>query len=320
MRIIFAGTPEFAVPSLKLLLTSEEIADKHEVCAVYTQPDRPSGRGRKLQFSPVKELALSAEVPVFQPDSLKVDSEIKHFSELQPDLMVVVAYGMILPQAILDIPKYGCINVHGSLLPRWRGAAPIQRSLMAGDEKTGVTIMRIIHKLDAGDMLHKEEYAISNRDTSEDLYNTLSELGAVGLAKVINQLESGTLQAEMQDENLVTNAEKLTKSEAELDWTQPADVLDRKIRGLNPWPVAQTLYDDQILRIWRSEPLISDQISDQIYDQKYAPGTILCTNKSLDVVTGDGLLRLHEVQLPGGKRLPIQAFLNSHQAQGKKLG
>lgn len=312
MQIIFAGTPEFAVPSLRLLLTSKEIAGKHQVCAVYTQPDRPSGRGRKLQFSPVKELALSAGVPVFQPDSLKVDSEIKHFSELQPDLMVVVAYGMILPQAILDIPKYGCINVHGSLLPRWRGAAPIQRSLMAGDEKTGVTIMRIIHKLDAGDMLHKEEYAISNRETSEDLYNSLSELGAVGLEKVIGQLESGTLQAEKQDENLVTYAEKLTKSEADLDWKQPADVLARKVRGLNPWPVAQALYDNQILRIWQAEPLISDQ--------KYAPGTILCTNKALDVVTGDGLLRLHEVQLPGGKRLPIQAFLNSHQAQGKKLG
>jgi methionyl-tRNA formyltransferase len=313
MRIIFAGTPEFAVPSLRLLLSwSEEIATNHQVCAVYTQPDRPAGRGRKLQLSPVKELALSAGIPVFQPESLKVDSEIKHFSELQPDLMVVVAYGMILPQAILDIPKYGCINVHGSLLPRWRGAAPIQRSLMAGDEKTGVTIMRIIHKLDAGDMLHKEEYAISDQDTSESLYHTLSELGAVGLGKVIDQLESGSLHVEKQDENLVTYAEKLTKSEAELDWSQPAEVLARKIRGLNPWPVAQTIFDGQILRIWRAEPLISDK--------KHDPGTIQCTNKTLDVATGDGLLRLHEVQLPGGKRLPIQAFLNSHQAQGKMLG
>ncbi len=312
MRIIFAGTPDFAVPSLRMLLTSKEVTDSHQVCAVYTQPDRPAGRGRKLQPSPVKELALSAAIPIFQPDSLKIDEEIRRFGDLQPDLMIVVAYGMILPQAVLDIPKYGCINVHGSLLPRWRGAAPIQRALMAGDKKTGVTIMRIIHKLDAGDMLHKEEYAISNRDTSEDLYNTLSGLGAIGLEKVIGQLESGTLHAEQQDENLVTYAEKLTKNEAELDWNQSAEYLDRKIRGLNPWPVAQTIYEGQILRIWRAEPLKSNQ--------KSVPGTIICANKTLDVVTGDGVLRLHEVQLPGGKRLPIQAFLNAHQAQGAKLG
>jgi methionyl-tRNA formyltransferase len=313
MRIIFAGTPDFAVPSLRKLLTSKKVIDRHQVCAVYTQPDRPAGRGRKLQPSPVKDLALSAGIPVLQPDSLKIDEAIKKFSELQPDLLVVVAYGMILPQVVLDIPKYGCINVHGSLLPRWRGAAPIQRALMAGDEKTGITIMRIIHKLDAGDMLHKEEYAISNRDTSEDLYNTLSELGAIGLEKVIDQLDSGTLHAEKQDENLVTYAEKLTKSEAELDWNQSAEYLDRKIRGLNPWPVAQTIYKGQILRIWRAEPLLES-------NQRSVPGSIICVNKTLDVATGDGVLRLHEVQLPGGKRLPIQAFLNAHQAQGAKLG
>jgi methionyl-tRNA formyltransferase len=312
MRIIFAGTPDFAVPSLRKLLTSKKVIDRHQVCAVYTQPDRPAGRGRKLQPSPVKDLALSAGIPVLQPDSLKIDEAIKKFSELQPDLLVVVAYGMILPQVVLDIPKYGCINVHGSLLPRWRGAAPIQRALMAGDEKTGITIMRIIHKLDAGDMLHKEEYAISNRDTSEDLYNTLSELGAIGLEKVIDQLDSGTLHAEKQDENLVTYAEKLTKSEAELDWNQ-SEYLDRKIRGLNPWPVAQTIYKGQILRIWRAEPLLES-------NQRSVPGSIICVNKTLDVATGDGVLRLHEVQLPGGKRLPIQAFLNAHQAQGAKLG
>lgn len=307
MRIIFAGTPDFAVPSLRLLLAS-----KHDVCAVYTQPDRPAGRGRKMQPSPVKELALSAGIPVFQPTGLKTETDLQHICELSPDLMVVVAYGMILPQAVLDMPKLGCINVHGSLLPRWRGAAPIQRALMAGDDKTGITIMRIIHKLDAGDMLHKEECAITAKNTSGDLYDKLAALGAVGLEKVLAQLESGTVNAERQDESLVTYAEKLTKSEATLDWMQSAGQLARNVRGLNPWPVAQTLYESQALRIWQAEALASDTQAD--------PGTVICTNKTLDVATGDGLLRLHEVQLPGGKRLPIQAFLNAHNVCGVKLG
>jgi methionyl-tRNA formyltransferase len=307
VRIIFAGTPEFAVPSLRSL-----IASKHEVCAVYTQPDRPAGRGRKLQPSPVKELAVSADIPVFQPTSLKPETEWQQLRGLKPDLMVVVAYGMILPQAILDIPTHGCINVHGSLLPRWRGAAPIQRALMAGDEKTGVTIMKIILKLDAGDMLHKEEYLIKPKDTSEYLYVKLAGLGAVGLEKVLAQIESGSLQAEKQDENGVTYAEKLTKSEAELDWSLPAEQLARNVRGLNPWPVAQTHYDGHVLRVWQAEAMPSDT--------HFEPGNTISTNKTLDVATGDGLLRLLEVQLPGGKRLPIQAFLSSHQLQGAKLG
>lgn len=307
MRIIFAGTPDFAVPSLSMLLAS-----KHEVCAVYTQPDRPAGRGRKLQPSPVKELALSAGISVFQPISLKPEVDLQQLADLKPDLMVVVAYGMILPQAALDIPRLGCINVHGSLLPRWRGAAPIQRALMAGDEKTGVTIMRIIHKLDAGDMLHKEEYAITEKDTSGDLYDKLAALGAVGLEKVLAQLESGSVIGEKQDENLVTYAEKLTKVEAELDWTQSAEQLARKVKGLNPWPVAQTLFEDKILRVWQAEAIA--------FDFKADPGTVSCTHKTLDVATGNGLLRLLEVQLPGGKRLPIQAFLSSHHANGVKLG
>jgi methionyl-tRNA formyltransferase len=226
--------------------------------------------------------------------------------------MVVVAYGMILPQAALDIPKFGCINVHGSLLPRWRGAAPIQRALMAGDEKTGVTIMRIIHKLDAGDMLHKEECAITDTDTSGDLYEKLADLGAISLAKVLIQLENSTLQAEQQDENLVTYAEKLTKTEAELDWSKPAQQLSRMVRGLNPWPVAQTYFQGNVIRIWQAEAITSDI--------KANPGTVFCTHKTLDVATGDGLLRLLEVQLPGGKRLSSQAFLNAHHVDGVKLG
>ncbi len=307
MRIIFAGTPDFALPSLRALISS-----KHGVCAVYTQPDRPAGRGRKLLPSPVKELAFSAGIPVYQPTSLKAEADLQQLRELNPGLMVVVAYGMILPQAVLDIPRLGCINVHGSLLPRWRGAAPIQRAIMAGDKKTGVTIMRVIHKLDAGDMLHKEECPIAVTDTSGSLYAKLAGLGAVGLEKVLAQIESGTLHTEKQDENLVTYADKLTKNEALIDWNLPAEHLARIVRGLNPWPVAQTQYEDKILRVWQAEALSSAI--------KAEPGTITCANKTLDVATGDGLLRLHEVQLPGGKRLPIQAFLSSHQPQGVKLG
>lgn len=312
MRIIFAGTPDFAVPSLRLLLSSKLLSSKHEVCAVYTQPDRPVGRGRKMQPSPVKDLALSAGLPVFQPISLKPEADLQHLRDLNPDLMVVVAYGMILPQAALDISGLGCLNVHGSLLPRWRGAAPIQRALMAGDEKTGITVMRIIHKLDAGDMLHKEECAITEKDTAGDLYDKLATLGAIGLEKVIAQLESGTVRAEKQDENRVTYAEKLTKSEAKLDLSQSAEQLARNVRGLNPWPVAQTLYEGEALRIWQAEAVASDIKAD--------PGTVICTRKTLGVATGDGLLRLLEVQLPGGKRIPIQAFLSSHHLCGVKFG
>jgi methionyl-tRNA formyltransferase len=237
MKIIFAGTPDFAVPSLQMLLSS-----KHEVCAVYTQPDRPAGRGRHSHASPVKELATKYAIPVFQPLSLKTDEDFQQIKSFNADLIVVVAYGMILTQAVLDVPRLGCINVHGSLLPRWRGAAPIQRALMAGDEKTGITIMQIVRKLDAGDMLHKEECVIGDSDTASDLHDKLAELGAIGLVKVLAQMEAGTLHAEPQDEALVTYAEKLTKSEAIIDWTQSAKTIALKVRGLNAWPVAQTLF------------------------------------------------------------------------------
>ncbi len=307
MKIIFAGTPEFAVPSLQRLIDLG-----HEICAVYTQPDRPAGRGQQLQPPPVKVLALAHNIPVFQPLTLKTDEELQTLQSFDADLMVVVAYGMILPQAVLDTPRLGCINGHGSLLPRWRGAAPIQRAVIEGDKETGVTIMQIVKKLDAGDMLHKEVYAIKSTDTSAIVHDELSKLSAIGLEKVLAQIESGKVYAEAQDENRVTYAAKLTKEEAVIDWTQSAEVLVRKIHGLNPWPVAHTLYDGKIMKIWQAEVL---------REKTHLPaGQARCTQKTLDMSTGDGFVRIHELQLPNGKRMSASAFLAAHDLNGVQLG
>jgi methionyl-tRNA formyltransferase len=307
MKIIFAGTPEFAVPSLQALLDSP-----YQVCAVYTQPDRPAGRGRKLTASPVKELALTAGIPVYQPENFKQAADIAEMARLEADLLVVTAYGLILPQAVLDLPRLGSINVHGSLLPRWRGAAPIHRALMAGDAETGVTIMRMVKKLDAGDMLYKAEYPIAADATSSSLHDILAELGAQSLLKVVKQIEQGAVIAEVQDENLVTYAQKLDKNEAQLDWSQSAIELDRKVRGLNAWPVAQTLFKGEIMRVWRSTVLDSQR--------QLPPGQISTADHALDVGTGQGILRLLEVQLPGGKRIAAKDFLNAHQIDQLVLG
>jgi methionyl-tRNA formyltransferase len=308
MKIIFAGTPDFAVPALQSL-----IASSYPICAVYTQPDRPSGRGRKLTPSRVKALALEAGIPVFQPTSFKHAEEIRQLESFAADLIIVVAYGMILPQIVLDIPRLGCVNIHGSLLPKWRGAAPIHRAVMAGDKKTGVTIMRLVRKLDAGDMLYKEECNIGEFETTHQLYDRMAKLGAVALAKVLPQIEQGTIEGQRQDESLVTYAEKVTKSEAELDWLQSAIVLARKIRGLNAWPVAQTKFQDKVLRIWQAEVLP--------VEVKAEPGIVLeSADKHFDVATGKGVLRLLEIQLPGGKPISASAFLNAHSVAGVKLG
>lgn len=307
MRIVFAGTPEFAVPTLQALLDAG-----HDVCAVYTQPDRPAGRGRKLTASPVKQLALKHNIPVYQPENFKNPESIAELTALQADLMVVIAYGLILPQAVIETPKLGCINVHGSLLPRWRGAAPIHRALMAGDNKTGVTIMKVVKKLDAGDMLYKVECPISATDTTSSLHDTLAEMGAAALVEVVSQYQQGTVQAEPQDEALVTYAHKLEKQEAVLDWQLSAVELDRKIRGLNAWPVAQTSLKGEVLRVWNC-CLIDSAGS-------LTPGTISCASHALDVATGNGMLRLLEVQLPGGKRIAGKDFINAHPVDGEQLG
>ncbi len=307
MKIIFAGTPEFAVPSLQKLIDLG-----HEICAVYTQPDRAAGRGQHLQPSPVKVLAVARNIPVLQPLTLKTDDALHTFQNFNADLMVVVAYGMILTQTILDAPRLGCINGHGSLLPRWRGAAPIQRAIIAGDEKTGVTIMQIVKKLDAGDMLHKEIYAIKPTDTAATVHDQLSKLSATGLEKVLAQIENGALIAEPQNENLVTYAAKLTKEEAAIDWTQPAEILVRKIHGFNPWPVAHTVYTGLVMKIWNAEVLNEST--------GLIAGVARCTSKTLDVATGEGWVRIHELQMPNGKRMSATAFLAAHDLNGAKLG
>ncbi|GBU12999.1 L-methionyl-tRNA(fMet) N-formyltransferase [Enterobacterales bacterium] len=301
MRIIFAGTPDFAARHLDALLTSE-----HQVVGVFTQPDRPSGRGNKLTPSPVKALAIAHDIPVFQPKSLRPAESQQLIAELNADIMVVVAYGLILPQAVLDMPKLGCINVHGSLLPRWRGAAPIQRALWAGDSHTGVTIMQMDVGLDTGDMLHKIECAIEPEDTSADLYNKLAELGPVGMLTTLEQLSSGSAHAEVQDETLVTYAEKLSKEEARLDWSLPAGQLERCIRAFNPWPMSYFLIEDQPVKVWQAT-VVSERT-------QALPGTLISATKNgIQIATAEGILNILQLQPAGKKAMSVQDILNSRR-------
>lgn len=307
MRILFAGTPEFAVPPLSALLNSG-----HDICAVYTQPDRPAGRGRKLSASPVKTLAEQHGIPVHQPASLKDQAEQDMLRSLSPDLMVVVAYGLILPREVIEIPRLGCVNIHASLLPHWRGAAPIQRSIQAGDKETGVTIMFIEPRLDAGPMLHRKHCRILSGETAGELHDRLSLLGAEALMETLPALEAGTVVPEIQNESQVSYAEKLNKESAQLDWSRPAVELERQVRAFNPWPVAETACEDSTLRIWRAEALPID-----CHD---LPGTVFDHSASLDVATGEGMLRLHEIQLPGARRIQGKDFLNARQGRALRLG
>ncbi len=301
MRIIFAGTPDFAARHLDALLTSE-----HQVVGVFTQPDRPSGRGNKLTASPVKMLAEANNIPVFQPKSLRPEENQTLVSALEADIMVVVAYGLILPKAVLEMPRLGCINVHGSLLPRWRGAAPIQRSLWAGDTKTGITIMQMDVGLDTGDMLHKVECDILPEDTSASLYNKLALLGPSGLLETLHQLAKGTALREVQDEAHVTYAEKLSKEEARLDWMLSAEQLERCIRAFNPWPVSYFMIDDQPVKVWLAETLPDETGA--------LPGTIIAADKKgIQIATASGILNITQLQPSGKKAMSAQDLLNSRR-------
>ncbi|HEX4939788.1 MAG TPA: methionyl-tRNA formyltransferase [Candidatus Kapabacteria bacterium] len=299
MNLIFAGTPEFAAIQLQALLGS-----RHRVIACYTQPDRPAGRGRKLTPSPVKALAQEHGIPVYQPVNFKNADDVAQLQALNADLMVVVAYGLILPKAVLDAPRLGCINVHASILPRWRGAAPIQRAIAAGDRETGVTLMQMDVGLDTGAMLLKVTTPISADDTGGSLHDRLAQIGAPALLETLEQLAAGAAKPQAQDNSLATYAHKLTKEEAKLDWTRSAADLHNLIRAFNPWPVTHTELDGDTIRVWKAER--------QTGNHQAAPGTLLDVSRDgVTVATGDGLLRLTELQLPGGKCLPVAALLNS---------
>lgn len=297
MRIIFAGTPDFAAASLGALIASE-----HDVVAVYTQPDRPKGRGRKLQASPVKSLALEHQLDVRQPVSLTSPGDQATLTELNADLMIVVAYGLLLPEAVLNIPARGCVNVHASLLPRWRGAAPIARSLLAGDTETGITIMQMDAGLDTGPMLLKKATPIEPNETAGELEARLAKLGAEALLTYLSEVEN--IQGQAQDGEQACYAKKLQKEEACLDWQQSAQQLHRTIRGFNPRPIAQSTLDTQVIRIW------SGKLSDQASIAE--PGTIVSANKhGIAVATTSTDILLTELQLQGGKVLTAQQLLNS---------
>lgn len=313
IRIVYAGTPDFAVPALSALVHSS-----YEVVAVYTQPDRPAGRGRESRPTPVCQKALEYKIPVYKPVSLKSKEEQQRLSGLKADLMVVAAYGLLLPGTVLGLPRLGCINVHASLLPRWRGAAPVQRALLAGDKATGVTIMQMDAGLDTGDMLAKAECPIRADDTASSLHDRLMALGAETLMAVLTDFVSGEIDADKQDETFACYADKLTKEEAAIDWSWSAEQLERCIRAYNAWPVAYTHWKkkdkSEILRVWKSEVLKNMQSTDQ-------PGTVKQAGKEgIDVVTGDGILRLVEVQTPGKRVMTAADFVNAHHLEGQLLG
>ena len=309
LRIVFAGTPEFAAEHLKALLDSP-----YEIVAVYTQPDRPAGRGQKLMPSPVKQLALEHHIPVMQPPTLRVPEAQAELAALKPDLLVVVAYGLILPQVVLDIPRLGCINSHASLLPRWRGAAPIQRAIEAGDSESGVTVMRMEAGLDTGPMLLKSVTPISADDTGGSLHDRLAKLGPPAVIEAIAGLAAGTLQGEVQDDSLATYAHKLNKDEARIDWNRPAVELERVIRAFNPWPICHSTLNGEALKV----------LAATLADAQGEPGQIIAASKDgLIVGCGAGALCLTRLQLPGGKALNFSDFFNSRRekfAVGTVLG
>jgi methionyl-tRNA formyltransferase len=299
MRIIFAGTPDFSVPTLQALIDSE-----HEVVAVYTQPDRPSGRGQQLHQSPVKELALKHNIDVQQPVSLRNDDALQVIKTYNADVMVVIAYGLIIPKNILTVPAYGCINVHASLLPKWRGAAPIQRAIQAGDANTGVTIMQMDVGLDTGDILLKTELEISPQETGGSLHDKLSTLGPQSLMLVLAQLQAGKLSPQSQDDGQSSYAKKIAKAEGQINWQQSAAEIDCHIRAFNPWPVAYTQVNNETMRVWQAQVLVQES--------SQAPGTVLNASKQgVDIATGAGVLRLLEIQLPGARRMAIADVINS---------
>lgn len=309
-KIIFAGTPDFAVPTLQSLIDSD-----NEIVAVLTQPDRHSGRGQHVHRSPVKKLAEKNNLLVLQPETLRDEAIQNELANLKPDLMIVVAYGILLPKTVLEIPEYGCMNVHASVLPRWRGAAPIHHAILAGDEKTGVTIMQMDEGLDTGDILFIDECDIAVDETTATLHDKLAEMGAHAMLKVLKNLSDNKLKPVKQDDKSATHASKISKKDAEINWHDSAKKIEQTVRAYNPWPVAFTHVHDQQIRIW-SVGAVNEQTD-------LEPGTIIAEHKdSIDVATGDGVIRLLEIQLPGAKKMSVLDVLNSKSdwfTEGVKL-
>ena len=318
LRIVFAGTPEFSVPALDALH-----AAGHRVVAVYTQPDRPAGRGRTLAASPVKRRAEQLGLLVEQPATLRSPESQARLAMHAPDVMVVVAYGLILPQAVLDLPRLGCLNIHASLLPRWRGAAPIQRAVLAGDKRTGISIMQMDAGLDTGPELLRREIVIGPRETGGGLHDRLAPLGASAIVEALAGVASGTLLARAQPIEGITYAAKIHKSEARIEWSRPTAEIDRLVRAFNPWPVAETRLDGEQVRVWEAQPC--EQWGHSLIPESktgvslFLPGTVLDEPGRLVVATGDGALELLRLQLPGRKPVSAADVLNARDLRGRRF-
>ena len=304
MRVVFMGTPEFAVPTLEALIAH------HEVIAVVTQPDKPKGRGKAMACPPIKETAMAHDIPVYQPVRVREESFVGTLRELQPDVIVVVAFGQILPESILNIPPYGCINVHASLLPRYRGAAPMQWAIINGEKETGITTMYMAKGLDTGDMIDTVVIPIDPKETGETLHDKLSAAGGKLILQTLEELEAGTAKRIPQDDAKSSYAGMLTRELGEIDWTKSAVEIERLIRGLNSWPSAYTYLHGKTLKIWDADVAQSDARQEETALSKTAPGTVTAVKKDCFYVqTGDGQLKVNEVQLQGKKRMSVQAFL-----------
>ncbi|MBR3174098.1 MAG: methionyl-tRNA formyltransferase [Eubacterium sp.] len=305
MRVVFMGTPDFSVPAL------ERIATEHEVVAVVTQKDKPKGRGMSVSYTPVKESALKLNIPIYQPDKVKEESFVKELRELNPDVIVVIAFGQILSNDILTLPKYGCINVHASLLPKYRGAAPIQWAVIDGEEKSGVCTMKMDEGLDTGDIIDVDEITLDPKETGGSLFDKLAKLGGELILKTLQNLEFGKATFIKQDDSKSTYAKKMTKELGHIDFTKDAESIERLIRGLNPWPSAFTYLDGKVMKIWDAD----------VVDAGGVPGTVISEDKdSFVIATGSKALKVNELQLEGKKRMKASDFLNGRSIEGSKLG
>ena len=312
MRIVFMGTPDFSVPTLETL-----IAFRHEVIGVVTQPDKPKGRGKEIQMSPVKECALAHNIPVYQPVRAREEAFVDEMRALNPDVMVVIAFGQILSQELLDLPKFGCVNIHASLLPKYRGASPIQWAVINGDEETGITTMQMAAGMDTGDILETAVIKLDEKETGGSLFDRLSLMGGDLILSTLDGLEAGTIQAVPQDDAQATYVKKIPKSMGEIDWTMSAAAIERLVRGLNPWPSAYTHWNGKMLKIWEAEVLPQSACG-----EAKAPATVLeADHDTLTLQTGDGVLKICSLQLEGKKRMDVASFLRGYPVTaGSRFG